>query len=73
MTHIRLQTIEELCSRIGIRVVVMGRTELAKIERVSTDPKTGVVIIYLDLGQFGKSRVFAHNEGTIWRLYSDLN
>lgn len=60
--------------RVGDRVLVHQWFGMKIIvERIERDPKTGNVAIYLDWGEFGKSRVWAHDEGAIWRRYENVN
>lgn len=54
---------------VGDRLVVHGRPERAYVERIEEDPTTASTILYLDWREYGKSRVFLHDEGKVWRKY----
>ncbi len=57
--------------KVGDLVVVSGWMPPAKVERIEDD---GIeVILYLDWGDRGKSRVKLHDQGKIWVKYKDLN
>jgi len=53
--------------------VVQGMPFPAYVERIEDDPGTASTILHLDWGEFGKSRVFLHDQGKVWELYSELN
>ena len=59
--------------KVGERLVVQGRPEPAYVESIEYDPQTARTVIRLDWREFGKSRVYLHDEGTIWTRYSILN
>lgn len=58
--------------RPGDRVVVCGRPERVTVESVTVQPDGSVKMI-LDWGEFGKSRVYEHDEGQIWTAYPWVN
>lgn len=59
--------------KIGDRLVVQGLSYPAYVERIEEDPKTASTIIYLDWKEFGKSKVYLHDEGKTWYQYSNSN
>ncbi len=58
---------------VGDRLIVHGCPEVAIVEKVEQDDKTKSWVYYLDWGALGKSRVMSHDEGTVWRLYNEIN
>jgi hypothetical protein len=59
--------------KIGDRLVVHGMPFPAYVEKIEDDPGSASTILYLDWGQHGKSRVFLHDQGKVWELYSTQN
>lgn len=59
--------------KIGDRLVVQGSSFPAYVERIEEDPTTASTILYLDWKEYGKSRVYLHDEGKIWFRYSEAN
>lgn len=59
--------------KIGDRLVVQGSSFPAYVERIEEDPSTASTILYLDWKEYGKSRVYLHDEGKIWFKYSEAN
>ena len=57
--------------KIGERLTVYGIPFPAFVERIENE--TGAVAIHLDWREFGKSRVYLHDEGKIWSRYLALN
>lgn len=58
---------------IGERLIVHGMTQIATVEDVVWDRETAAWKILLDWGQFGKSRVWAHDEDSVWYRWSSSN
>lgn len=58
---------------VGDRLVVQGRPEPAYVERIEVDATTASTILHLDWKEFGKSRVYLHDEGKIWYKYATVN
>lgn len=58
---------------IGDRLVVQGRPEPAYVERIEEDPSTASTILHLDWKEFGKSRVYLHDENKVWYKYTNAN
>jgi hypothetical protein len=58
---------------IGDRLVVQGSQFPAYVERIEEDPTTASTILHLDWKEYGKSRVYLHDEGKVWYQYSNLN
>lgn len=52
--------------KIGERLIVQGSKFPAYVESVVYEPETARTIIYLDWKEFGKSRVYLHDEGKTW-------
>ena len=61
--------------RVGDAVVVDGSLShlTARVERVVYETNTDRIRIDLDWGAHGKSRVFAHDEGTVWHRVENFN
>lgn len=51
---------------IGERLVVHGMSQKAIVEDVVWDREINAWKILLDWGEFGKSRVWAHDENRVW-------
>lgn len=59
--------------KVGDRLVVQGSTFPAYVERIEEDPTTASTILYLDWKEYGKSRVYLHDEGKVWYSYVSAN
>jgi hypothetical protein len=54
---------------IGDRIVVYQLPFPSYVERIDIDNKTGVTTIFLDWKEFGKSKVYLHDENKVWYKY----
>jgi hypothetical protein len=59
--------------KIGDRLVVQSMPFPAYVERMETDSKTGVTTLFLDWKEHGKSRVYLHDENSVWYKYNSNN
>jgi hypothetical protein len=62
--------------RIGDLVVVNGAVVshfTARVENIVYLPDEDQTRIDLDWGEYGKSRVYAHDEGRVWRRVESCN
>lgn len=59
--------------KIGDRLIVANRDEKVVVEKIYYDEKIAGVVLILDWGVYGKSRVYAHDEGKTWHKYNDIN
>lgn len=59
--------------RVGDRLVVYDMPFQARISGIVADEATGRVKINLDWGQYGKSHVYLHDEGSVWQKHADPN
>lgn len=61
--------------KVGDAIVVKGAFAHlpVKVERVVYEFENARTRINLDWGEHGKSRVFAHDEGTVWLRAGDCN
>lgn len=59
--------------QVGDRLVVQSSAFPAYVERIEEEPSTKRTIIYLDWKDFGKSRVYLHDENVTWYKYSNCN
>lgn len=59
--------------QVGDRLVVQKRPEPAYVERIEYDATTASTILHLDWKEYGKSRVFLHDENKVWYKYSNAN
>lgn len=59
--------------KIGDRLVVQGLPYPAYVERIEEDPTTASTILHLDWKEFGKSRVYLHDEDKVWYKYVKVN
>lgn len=59
--------------QVGDRLVVQQMPYPAYVERIETDQATGVVTLFLDWKEFGKSRVYLHDENNTWYKYTANN
>lgn len=53
--------------------MVQGSPFPAYVERIEEDPKSASTILHLDWKEYGKSRVYLHDEGKVWYAYASLN
>ncbi len=66
--------VESSLPKVGDRIIVQGWSYLrVTVDRVEQDLDTPNIAIYLDWGEHGKSRVWAHDEGKIWSRYNNVN
>ena len=64
----------KLLPNVGERIVVYGMTHAqVVVESVSWDKEKHDWKVCLDWGEFGKSRVWAHDENTVWFRWKDSN
>lgn len=59
--------------KIGDRLVVQGSPFAAYVESIEEDPGTASTVIHLDWKEYGKSRVYLHDENKTWHLYLNVN
>lgn len=59
--------------QVGDRLVVQKRSEAAYVERIEYDATTASTVLHLDWKEYGKSRVFLHDENKVWYKYSNAN
>lgn len=61
--------------KVGDAIVVKGAFAHlpVKVERVVYEFENARTRIDLDWGEHGKSRVFAHDEGSVWHRLEDFN
>jgi hypothetical protein len=59
--------------KVGDRLVVQQMPFEAFVERIETDQTTGVVTLFLDWKEHGKSRVYLHDENKTWYKYTVNN
>jgi len=59
--------------KIGDRLKVQGSPFAAYVEQIEQDKTNNTIIIHLDWKQYGKSRVFLHDEGKVWSRYAETN
>ena len=59
--------------KLGDQVVVHGIMPPAVVKKIWTDHDSCRVVIELDWGDKGSSRVYAHDQNKIWYKYSDMN
>jgi len=58
---------------LGERVVVHGVRQQATVCDISWDDEAHDWKLSLDWGSYGKSRVWAHDENTVWFRWKDSN
>jgi hypothetical protein len=58
---------------VGDRLVVHDSPFPAYVESILYDPITDRTIIFLDWKEYGKSRVYMHDEDKVWVKYIYLN
>lgn len=56
--------------KVGDRVVVSGWDLPVYVAAIQKDPGTASVILHLDWKEFGKSRVFLHDQNKTWKLHN---
>jgi hypothetical protein len=62
--------------KVGDQVVVYGpviSAYKAKIESIIYDRATDRVEIALNWGEYGKSKVYGHDRGTVWNTLTNVN
>ena len=59
--------------KIGDRIVVHGQPIPAYVERIEFEASTKRTIIFLDWREFGKSKVYLHDQNSTWHKYINLN
>lgn len=59
--------------QVGDRLVVYSQPFPAYVERIEVDEKTGDTLIFLDWKEHGKSRVYLHDENSVWYRYGTNN
>lgn len=59
--------------QIGDRLVVQGMPFEAYVESIEYEESTDRTIIHLDWKEFGKSRVYGHDENKTWYKFKDAN
>jgi len=58
---------------VGDRLVVQGISQAAYVEKVWYDEANARIVIELDWKEFGKSRVYGHDENKVWFKYTNAN
>jgi hypothetical protein len=67
---------KKIALKIGDKIVVNGPVMAnykAKVESIQYDPKTDRTQIVLDWSEHGKSKVYLHDEGSVWFRLTDFN
>jgi len=60
--------------KVGERIVIHGMSDfVARVESVEWNIESSDWVIRLDWGIHGKSRVWLHDEGKIWKKWMELN
>ena len=60
--------------KIGDRVVVSGRMETpVYVKDIVDDPENAQIILILNWGIWGTSRVYLHDQDKTWYKYSESN
>lgn len=59
--------------QIGDRLVVQGMPYPAFVEAVWVCQETHRIVIELDWREFGKSKVYGHDENHLWYKYTGSN
>jgi hypothetical protein len=57
----------------GDRLVVNGRPEHTTVSDIVPIPSESRTAFILDWGPYGASRVYDHDEGSVWYRYSQTN
>jgi hypothetical protein len=63
----------KILPEIGERLVVHGMSQKAIVDDVVWDAEVNSWKIILDWGSHGRSRVWAHDENTVWFRWKDSN
>jgi hypothetical protein len=63
----------KMLPNIGERLIVHGMTQKAVVDDVCWDDQVNSWKIILDWGEFGKSRVWSHDENRVWYRISTNN
>lgn len=58
---------------VGDRLVVQSMAFPAYVERIEYEESTARTILHLDWKEFGKSRVYLHDENKTWYKYVSNN
>jgi hypothetical protein len=59
--------------KVGDRLVVSSMPYPAYVERIELNPENGVTTLFLDWKEFGKSKVYLHDENQVWYKYNSSN
>lgn len=59
--------------KVGDRIVVQQMPYEAYVERFEEDKENARIILHLDWKEFGKSRVYLHDENVTWYKYIQNN
>lgn len=59
--------------QIGDRLVVQGMPFPAYVESIEYEQSTDRTIIHLDWKEYGKSRVYLHDENHTWYKFKNAN
>jgi len=59
--------------KVGDRVIVSGRPEKAIVTAIEWLESESRHVLRLDWGEFGTSRVYENDQGSVWNLYNSLN
>jgi len=59
--------------KVGDRVIVSGRREKAIVTAIEWLESESRHVLRLDWGEFGTSRVYENDQGSVWNLYNSLN
>lgn len=59
--------------QVGDRLVVQSMPYPAFVERIEMDESTKRTILHLDWKEFGKSKVYLHEENEVWYKYNSSN
>jgi hypothetical protein len=59
--------------KIGDRLVVQGSAFPAYVESIWYDENTASTVINLDWREYGKSKVYLHDENKTWVLFLNQN
>ena len=58
---------------VGDKVVVQGIMPPATVEKVWFDEERMRLVIELNWGDLGESKIYGHDEGTVWYKYTGTN
>lgn len=59
--------------KVGDRLIVQGSEFPAYVETVWYDEATAQTVIELDWREYGRSKVYLHDEGKTWHKFIDVN